>query len=58
MPPLDVKQYDFANVLDQMKTALNDDMTAQFVTNLETGLNTKINQQAWQSISGAPTDQQ
>jgi peptidyl-prolyl cis-trans isomerase D len=58
VPPLDVKQYDFANVLDQMKTALNDDMTAQFVTNLETGLNTKINQQAWQSISGAPTDQQ
>ncbi len=58
VPPLDVKRYDFANVLDQMKTALNDDMTAQFVTNLETGLNTRINQQVWQSISGAPADQQ
>lgn len=58
VPPLDVKRNDFANVLDQMKTALDDDMTAQFVTNLETGLNTRINQQAWQQISGAPTDQQ
>ena len=28
----DVKRNDFANVLDQMKTALDDDMTAQFVT--------------------------
>jgi peptidyl-prolyl cis-trans isomerase D len=58
VPPLDVKRYDFANVLDQMKTALDDDMTAQFVTNLETGLNTRINQQVWQQISGAPADQQ
>jgi peptidyl-prolyl cis-trans isomerase D len=58
VPPLDVKRNDFVNVLDQMKTALDDDMTAQFVTNLETGLNTRINQQAWQQISGAPADQQ
>ncbi len=58
VPPLDVKRNDFVNVLDQMKTALDDDMTAQFVTDLETGLNTRINQQAWQQISCAPADQQ
>lgn len=58
VPPLNVKRFDFRNVVDQMKTALNDDMTAQFVTELETRLGTRINPQAWQAVSGAAPDQQ
>jgi len=58
VPPFDGKKFDFRNVLDQMKTALNDDMTAQFVTELETSLGTQINPQAWQAVSGSSSDQQ
>jgi peptidyl-prolyl cis-trans isomerase D len=57
VPPLDVKRFNFRNVVDQMKTALDDDMTAQFVTLLETRLDTRINQSVWQSVSGS-SDQQ
>ncbi len=57
VPPLNVAHFDFRNVLDQIKTAVDEDMTAQFVTQLETRLGTRINPQAWQSVSGA-SDQQ
>jgi peptidyl-prolyl cis-trans isomerase D len=57
VPPLNAKRFDVRNVMDQMKTALGDDMTAQFVTLLESRLNTRINQSVWQSVSGS-SDQQ
>ena len=58
VPPLNVGRFDFRNVVDQMKTALNDDINAQYLTELETRLGTQINTQAWQSVSGTPADQQ
>ncbi len=58
VPPLSASTFNFGSVTDQMKTALNDDTTAQFVTQLETRLGTRINSQIWQSLSGASADQQ
>ncbi|QAY96786.1 peptidylprolyl isomerase [Methylovirgula ligni] len=58
VPPISASTFNFGSVTDQMKTALNDDMTAQFVSQLETRLGTRINPQIWQSVSGAPADQQ
>lgn len=57
VPPLNEKRFDFRNVVDQMKTALDEDTTAQFVTLLESRLDTRINQSVWQSVSGS-SDQQ
>ena len=58
MPPISASTFNFASVTDQMKTALSDDTTAQFVSQLETRLGTRINPQIWESVSGAPADQQ
>ncbi|MDR3407148.1 MAG: hypothetical protein P4L68_01465, partial [Methylovirgula sp.] len=58
VPPLSASTFNFGSVIDQMKTALNDDTTGQFVTQLETRLGTRINSQIWQSLSGASADQQ
>ncbi len=58
VPPISGSTFNFSSVIDQMKTALNDDTTAQFVTQIETRLGTRVNSQIWQSVSGASTDQQ
>jgi peptidyl-prolyl cis-trans isomerase D len=53
VPPLDVKRPDFANIVDQMKTALDEDVIAQYVSQLEGVIGVDINQQALASILGA-----
>jgi peptidyl-prolyl cis-trans isomerase D len=58
VPSIKTSTFNFQSVIDQMKSALNDDMTAQFVAQLETRLGTRINPQIWQSVSGMATDQQ
>jgi peptidyl-prolyl cis-trans isomerase D len=56
VPPLDVKRPDFANIIDQMKTALDEDAVAQYVGQLEGEIGVEINQQALASILGAPPE--
>jgi peptidyl-prolyl cis-trans isomerase D len=58
VPPMSASTFNFGSVTDQMKTALSDDTTAQFVSQLETRLGTRINARIWESVSGAPADQQ
>jgi peptidyl-prolyl cis-trans isomerase D len=53
VPPLDVKRPDIANVIGQMKTALDEDVIAQYVSQLEGSIGIDINQQALASILGA-----
>jgi peptidyl-prolyl cis-trans isomerase D len=56
VPPLDVKSANFHNIIGQMKTALDGDMVAQYVGQLAGEIGVGLNQQALQSILGAPTD--
>jgi peptidyl-prolyl cis-trans isomerase D len=53
VPPLDVNKPDFHNIVDQMKTALDDDLVAQYVGQLEGTIGVQINQPALASILGA-----
>jgi peptidyl-prolyl cis-trans isomerase D len=53
VPPLDVNKPDFHNIVDQMKTALDDDLVAQYVGQIEGTIGVQINQPALASILGA-----
>jgi peptidyl-prolyl cis-trans isomerase D len=55
-PPLDMNRPDFRNIVDQMKTALDEDILAQYVGQLQGVIGVEINQQALVSILGAPPD--
>jgi peptidyl-prolyl cis-trans isomerase D len=54
--PLDVTRPDIHNAVDQMKTALDEDIVAQYVGQLEGQIGVDINQQALESILGAPPE--
>ncbi len=56
VPPLDVNRPDFRNIVDQMKTALDEDMVAQYVGQLQGEIGVQINQPALDSIIGAPPE--
>jgi peptidyl-prolyl cis-trans isomerase D len=56
VPPLDVTRPDIHNIIDQMKTALDEDMVAQYVGQLDNEIGVEINQQALASILGTPLD--
>ncbi|HLH10921.1 MAG TPA: SurA N-terminal domain-containing protein [Methylovirgula sp.] len=56
VPPLDLKRPDFRNIIDQMKSALDDDLIEQYVTQLQGVVGVQINQQALASIIGAPPE--
>lgn len=54
VPPLDLNRPDFQNIVAQMKTALDDDLVAQYVGQLQGEIGVQINQAALDSIIGAP----
>lgn len=56
-PPLDLKNGSLQPILDQLKTALNEDMDTQYVAQLENIIGVRINQQAFQSIVGSAETQ-
>jgi peptidyl-prolyl cis-trans isomerase D len=56
IPPLNVNRPDFKNIVDQMKTALDDDVVAQYVGQIQSQIGVEINQQALASILGASPD--
>ncbi len=56
VPPLNLNRPDFQNITDQMKTALHEDLTAEYVTQLQGEIGVEINQQALASILGASPD--
>ena len=56
VPPLDAKRPDFANIIEQMKTALDEDLIHQYVARLQGVIGVDINQQALASILGAPPE--
>lgn len=56
VPPLDVNRPDFRNIIDQMKTALDEDLLEQYVGQLQAEIGVQINQQALASILGAPPE--
>ncbi len=56
VPPLDVNRQDLHNVVDQMKTALDDDLLAEYVGQIQNEIGIEINQPALASILNAPSD--
>ncbi len=56
VPPLDLNRPDFRNIVKQMKTALNEDLLAEYVSQIQSQIGVEINQQALASILAPPAD--
>lgn len=54
--PLDVKRPDIRNIVNQMKTALDEDLLAEYVGQIQSEIGIKINQPALASLLAAPAD--
>jgi peptidyl-prolyl cis-trans isomerase D len=54
--PLDVNRQDLHNIVDQMKTALDDDLLAEYVGQIQSEIGIEINQPALASTLNAPSD--
>jgi len=57
IPPFDPKAPELSNIMGDVKTGLNEDLTAQYLTKLESDLGVKLNAKAFAAASGVSPDE-